>query len=1180
MGVRYILGRAGKGKSHYILQEINRNLQDGGEDRLILLVPEQFTLQSERDIIRKLKLPGIMRVEVLSFTRLAQRVFNEVGGLTRTLLNEQGKNMVLRKMIDEVTRDLTIYKRAAQQEGFVSKIGELITELKQQDILPAQLLASVEGGDELIIKEKVKDIALIYERFNDYLRGHYLDTEDYLNLLIEKIADAQFLRGARVWVDGFTTFSPQSLKIIEKIMGLAQDTTICFSLDVNRQARDRDLFSLSWYSYRKIRGIAREQGLLEETIRIDGTSADSMKSPEILHLESELYAYPYRTLSGKVSHLELFASVNINSEIEYVAAQILQLVREQGYRWNDLAVVCNNMDAYGSIFKRVFDEYSIPFFIDQKRDIMSNPLIQLILSSLEVIRRGYRYEDVFSFLKTGLSGLNNDDIERLENFVLRFGISGPRWHGELGHDEPQGWAELDRCREIFITPLHQLEQQLKGKNTIAYITRAIYAYLEETGVRERLEAWIERLNDQSCYELVQENTQIWNIVLEVLDQMVEIMGDQEVNLKQYVRILEAGLGSLELGIIPTTIDQVLVGNIQRSKSHDIRGLLVVGVNDGVLPSGKETEGILSEAEKELLAAQGVDLDFDLTRKFAEEKFLIYTSLTKPSEYLGLSWALADMEGKALRPSLLIDRCQKLFPDLKLDSDLINNHAHELHKVATAKSTFKYLVENLRLSLDGKVGESFWWDVYGWYYGQEAWRNQRTAIIEGLFHHNQTAYMGADKARQLYQLPLHSTVSRVVQFVNCPFAHFVRYGLKPQERKVFAVGAPDVGELFHNCLQSFALKLRDEHINWAELKRTECESIMDGIMDEMAPVHGHGVFASTHRYQYLMKRLKRICRRAVWTLTMHLQHGDFEPLDYEVSFGPGCPFPAIQIELGNGEMFYLVGRIDRVDLLEAEDATYVKIIDYKSGNQKFSLSEVYYGLSLQLLIYLQAVLASTQQLKRQQLMPAGIFYFKIDDPLINSDSKVIETIEQEIAKKLKMTGLALKDVQLVRQLDRAIGNNSEILPLALTKSEDFTKNSSVLAAGDFMALIQHVEGLLQEIGREIISGKVKIEPVKDHTRTACAFCPYRAVCQFDRLLEDNNYRNIRPLPDEEVIARIHPSPIGYSQCSRWSPIEVAGTPLQSATDTPSGRFQSDADVRSSSPLMLHGRKEETDIARMD
>ncbi|MDD4803404.1 MAG: helicase-exonuclease AddAB subunit AddB [Syntrophomonas sp.] len=1119
MAIRFILSRAGQGKSHYIQQEIKKSLQDGGEERLILLVPEQFTLQSERDLIRKLHLPGIMRVEVLSLTRLAQRVFNEAGGLTRTLLNEQGKNMVLRKMIDEVAHDLTIYRKSAQQDGFIIKFSELISELKQQDILPAQLLASMEGEEDLILKQKTHDIAIIYERFNDYLLGNYLDTEDYFNLLIEKIDKASLLQGARVWVDEFNTFSPQSMKIIEKIMLLAQDTTISFSLDANRQARDHDLFVLPWQSYKKIQAMAREHGLTEETIKLDTKNTGLHKSPEILHLETELYAYPHHAYTEAVQNLEIFEAANINSEIEYTAAQILMLVREQGYRFNEMAVVCNNMDTYGSIIKRVFDEYNIPYFMDQKRDIMNNPLIQLILSSLRVIRRGYLYDDVFCFLKTGLSGLRDDDIEKLENHALRFGIQGKSWLEDFCLDDTECGEELNHWRTTLILPLQKLHKQVKGKNSITRITRALYEFLEDISVREQLEQWLERLNQQGRYELVHENTQIWNIVLEIFDQLIEIMGQQEASIKQYERILAAGFESMEVGIIPTTIDQVLVGSIQRSKSHATRGVFVVGVNDGILPSGKEEEGILGEEEKQLLLDKGLDLGFDFNRKLAEERFLIYTALTKPQEYLALSLALSDNEGKALRPSLLIAGIQKLFPALKRKSDVLANRQSDMHKVATPLSSIKFMVENLRLSLDGKPGEEFWWDVYSWYWEQEEWRPECGTIINGLFHNNQTSYIGAESARKLYKMPLHSTVSRLEQFVRCPFAHFVRYGLKPQERKVFAVGAPDMGEIFHNCLQSFALKLREEKVEWAQIQRPECERIVDSIIDEITPEYGHGVLLSNHRYRYLIKKLKRISRRAVWTLTAHLQNGDFKPLDFEVSFGPGCTLPAIEVELGNGEKFYIVGRIDRVDLLDEEDNTFVKIIDYKSGYQKFSLSDVYFGLSLQLIIYLQSVLISRQHLKRSHLIPAGIFYFKIDDPLVNSESRIVETIEKEIAKKLKMTGVALKDVELVRRLDRQIDNYSDILPVALTKDENFAKSSSVLALDEFWSLINHVETLLQKIGGEIIAGKVKIEPVNDSRRNACEFCPYQPVCQFDRLFKDNNFRNIRPLQEEEIIARL-------------------------------------------------------------
>lgn len=1094
-------------------------MADGGEEHLILLVPEQFTLQSERDLIYKLQLAGIMRVEVLSFTRLARRVFDEVGGLSRTLLNEQGKHMVLRKMIDEVARQLTIYKKASGQEGFVPKLSELLAELKGQEIKPEALLKCVDGEGGLIIKQKITDVALIYEHFDRYLQGRYLDSEDYTSLFIEKIEACEFLKNTIIWMDGFSTFAPQSLKIIDKLMSRTIDITVSLTLDLNEGVRDRELFDLSRDSFNKIRTMARRYGLPEEIIELDDQGARILTNPALLHLEKELYAYPGQVYTESLADIELFAAANIYSEVEYAAAQIVELVRERGWRWKDLALVCNDMVDYGPLIKRVFDEFGIPCFMDQKRDIMNNSIIKLILSSVEVIRRGYRHEDVFSFLKTGFSGIEDDMVERLENYALQYGIQGQRWKDEIIVADHEIGEALNRAREDFIIPLDRLEAGLNGKKPAADICRAHYEYLADIGLQVRLEAWIGKMDEAGRFDVVRENTQIWNIVLDIFDQIVEIMGDQEVTLKEYLRILEAGFASLEVGIIPTTVDQVLVGDIQRSKSHYIKGLLVVGVNDGVLPSGQEEEGLFTEAEKEMLMAKGLGIWFERHRQFAEERFLIYTALSKTRHYLGLSYAMADGGGKALRPSLLIDRMHRLYPGLTVNSDVIKHRPLELHQISTPASTYKYLVENLRLQLDAKPASDLWWDVYSWYHGQDAWHKRLQELQEGLFHHNQVEAIGGGHARQLYKLPLYSTVSRVEQFVNCPFAHFIRYGLNPRERRVFTVGAPDIGELFHNCLLSFAMQLQQENINWREIERGDCERIMDGIMDKLVPEHGHGVFVSSHRYRYLAQRLKRISRRAVWVLTEQLQRGEFEPLQYEVSFGPGCPFPAIEIELGNGEKFYLVGRIDRVDLLEEDQEIYVKIIDYKSGNQDLRLSDIYYGLSLQLMIYLQAVMASFQGRTDGKLHPAGVFYFKIDDPLIDSETDIIEKIEYEIARKLKMKGLVLKDVQLIHRLDGQIAGSSDIMPVALTVNGGFAKNSAVLSEDNFTVLIRHVEGLLRGIGREIMKGTVKIEPVKNGLHTACGFCSYRSICQFDRMLKDNNYRNIRPLRDDEVITRL-------------------------------------------------------------
>ncbi|MEQ8201268.1 MAG: PD-(D/E)XK nuclease family protein, partial [Syntrophomonadaceae bacterium] len=931
MSVRFILDRSGSGKSIKMVEEIRACLQRGSDERLFLLVPEQFTLQAERDLITGLNAAGIIRVEVLSFTRLARRVFEQVGGATRVLLNEQGRQMVLRKMIDDNSARLTIYKKAALQPGFVPRLGELLSELKGRDITAAQLRDSAAGREDMLVGQKVHDIALLYEEFEGYLQGRYLDADDHLNLLCEKITEADFLRTARIWVDGFSTLSPQSLKILARLMAVAREMTISLTLDPQGSSRDRELFSLVWRDLDKLWSLARQAGTEPQVVTVQPSPGMGPLNPAIRHLEQELFAYPSRPLDEDFRDVEIFAAANLSSEVEWAAAQVVELVRDRGWRYRDLAVICNDMETYGPLIKRVFAEYGIPAFMDRKRSLMENSIIKLVMSSLQIIRRGYRYEDVFAFLKTGFSGLTPDQVEILENFALRCGIQGGRWQQEFKADDPEMAATLDAGRLMLVEPLQELAEKIRGgRQTVAALCRAHYEYLVRIGLPERLETWIARMNELGRLDAAREHAQIWNLIGDIMDQMVEILGDQEADLKEYLHLLEAGFEAMEVGIIPTTIDQVLVGNVQRSKSQAIRGLLFLGVNDGVIPSAGVEEGILTEYEKETLQAQGLELGFDKNRRSAEERFLIYTALSKPHDYLGLSCAIADNEGRALRPSIIINRIRALLPGVKTTSDAVPHRELALHQIATPASTYKYLVDNLRSMADSEPVDPIWADVYRWYQSHSRWQPGLQETRAALFHRNQVEGIGSGLARRIYSLPLRSSVSRLEQYVNCPFAHFIRYGLRPQERKVYEVAAPDIGELFHSCLASLALELDHEQLDWMTLGRSDSDRIVDTVMDRLVPLQGEGIFTSSPRYQHLARRLKRISRRAAWELTRQLQQGEFQPRHFEVGFGPGQMFPAIEVELGDGRLMYLEGRIDRVDLLETGEGTFVKIIDYKSG----------------------------------------------------------------------------------------------------------------------------------------------------------------------------------------------------------------------------------------------------------
>ncbi len=1116
--IRYIIGRAGTGKSRRAIDEIGMYLKEGGEQRLFLLVPEQFTLQAERDLIEQLQLPGIMRVEVLSFNRLAYRVLAEAGGRTRVLINEQGKNMVLKKIIDENAKQLKIYQKAAKQSGFVEHISELLAAFKQYDLDADRLRSQQAEMQEGIARQKLQDILLIYEAFNAYMAGHYLDMEDQFNLFIEKIDHSVLLQDTRIWLDGFEHFTPQHRRILEKIMRQAQDTTFCLSMDA-QPGRDSDLFKLSAHCYQQIHELAARHGLQEEMIKLPG----NQRLDPLGHLERQLFAYPGRAYTNQVDGIEVFAASNIYSEVEQAAARMVALVREQGYRWRDMAVITGDLDTYGSVMRRVFYEYEIPYFLDEKREISNHPLIKLILSSLALINRGYRHNDLLLLLKTGFTDLNQTEAERLENYLLTYGLQGKlvkeefrRGQAELGEEKLQ---LLDSYRQRFLHPVLELEQKVVGRKNGREISRAVYEYLQKLDLENKLQLWTEQLKSDGHYEYVHENAQIWNIVMETFDQVVEILGDIELNLKEYARILETGYQSFSVGIIPTTVDQVQVGNIERTKTSALKALLVLGVNDGILPAGRQSEGLFTAEDKDLLKNHGLEWGADGEIQAQQERLAIYMAFSKPSELLHISYALSDHEGKAMRPSLLISRIHGLFPALQGQSNLIKSQVLHREQIVTARSSFKYLVENLRGHLDGEAMDDFWWDVYHWYYEAENWRESREAMLEALFYTNQTALISPQNAINLYKIPFRSSVSRLEQFAACPFAHFVRFGLQPQERKTFAVGAPDVGILLHDCLASFASTVKEHSLNWKALNRDDCDAIMGEIMETKIPLHNNGVLVSSYRYRYLAQRLQRISRRAIWTLTEHIQQGEFEPFLHEARFGPGGVFPALRVELSDGSSIFLEGRIDRIDLLETEDSTYVKIIDYKSGNQKLRLSDIYFGLSLQLFVYLAAVLNEENEAHIKPWKPAALFYFKIDDPLISSEERLTEAIEAKIRQELKLKGLVLKDIAIARSMDANLGQNSDILPVGIKQDQAFTARSSVLDEQDFAVFIHYTENLLRELGEEMMRGKILIEPVQRDQRKACDNCIYHAICQFDKLFADNHYKNIPALQDEEVLVRL-------------------------------------------------------------
>lgn len=1117
MGIRYIMGRCGHGKTHQVLEEIREELSLRRDDPVILLVPEQFTLEAEREVINHLGLPGIMRLEVLSPSRLGERILSEAGGRTRVLLSQQGRYMVLKKVVCACEEQLTVYRQACRQTGFIQQCSDLLSELKGSAV-GSEVLSNcaVSLADDTLLKDKLSDIALIYDNFNSYLEERYVDSEDRMALILERLHQSRYIERSRIWVDNFNTFSPSTIKLLEQLMLHAEAVNVSLTMQLGGDDRDREIFALSRYYYNRLHDQAVRHGVEERIITV---GHDSVASPELFHLEREIYAYPHHIYVRSPEHLSVFAAPTVQDEIETLAINILSLVQQRGLRYRDIAVICSDTETYAGLIKRVFNEYRLPFFLDDKQSILHHPLVELMLSALDMLVRHFRLEDVLRFIKTGLTPLEVAECDRLENYALRYNIRGHGWLRPFSLGEEEGRAELESLRQVIIEPLQVLAQKVQADSTWIGLARAWFEWLEGMQIPQRLESWVEQLVAEERFELASENSQIWNVCVEIFEQMAEILGDEFTDLKEFRQVLEAGLAGSEVGFIPSSVDQIMVGTATRSISRQCSVLLVVGVNDGLLPRGSLSEGMLSLDEKEVLQEKGVEVGLNNELLSIEEDFLIYAALSQAKDSLIFSYSLADSEGKAMRPSWLIDRLKQLYPHLTVQLHNMVSAQAEARYLLSPGSTFKYLIENLRQALDGKPVSPRWAAVFDWFKTQPEWEFSVTRLEEAMMFANQPGAVEIAQWKQLYAASTQASVSRLELYAACPFAHFVRYGLRPTERRTYEVEAPDVGNLFHQALLDFTVQMKEQQLNWKQIEAQQCYQLMDKVMEELLPRHGEGVFESSYRYRYLGQRLKRIGQRAVWTLARHLQSGDFDPLGYEMRFGPGGAFPAVLVEMANGEMLSLEGRIDRVDVYRQGTDNYVRIIDYKSGPRDVDMSDIYYGISLQLAIYLLAVIEGLPT-QGGANRPGGIFYFHIDDPLIESDQDVVEEIEKKLAAKLRLRGLALEDAEVIRAMDRDISGHSQVVPVGLSGDGSFYSNSAVLTLEQFEIILQHVQELVKNMSQQIMSGDLEITPYKKGTKNACSYCDYHPVCHFDSLFAANRYRQLPSLDREQIMERIY------------------------------------------------------------
>jgi ATP-dependent helicase/nuclease subunit B len=1139
MGLRFIYGRAGSGKSHYCLEAINKRIEKEVTHPLILLVPEQFSFQAEKNLIKTVGESGMLKAQVLSFKRMAYTVFNEVGGISRKHMNAAGRSMLIYRIMDENKDKLKVFGKAAKRQGFVTTVSDIITELKRYGVTTEALKETLDRIENNYLRNKIEDIALIFREFEKKLQAGYIDSEDELTLLIEKLDKSHLFNGAEIWIDEFSNFTPQQYKVLEKLLCKAKkiNVTLCTDCLTGECITDNtDVFSPTKATEKKLLEIISENNIkYEKPIALKCEPCYRFKnSNELQHLEKYLFSHPYKIYKEETSDIHIFKALNKYVEIEETARDIVRMCRDNEFRFKDIAVVSGDLEGYENLVRAIFTEYNIPYFIDKKRGIDDNPIVVLIISVVEILARNWSYESVFRYLKTGLLDFENEEIDILENYVLASGIKGSKWTSgeswdfrtsysfdaeDMSDYEKELLNKINSIRERVSAPIINLTSNIKGRKKAREMCEGLYEFLCELNIPKKMGQWIESFKEIGELDKANEYSQIWNIVIEVLDQIVEVIGEESLSMDSFAKILSSGFKEYEVGVIPPALDQVLVGSISRLKSHDVNALYIIGVNDGVFPAVIPREGMLIDSDRESLKEKGMEIAKDTKGRAFEEQFLVYTALTIVGKYLRLSYPMGDEDGKTKRPSILISRLKKIFLKLEEESNLIewDEEKESLKEVAGPKATFNELISSVKKKTHGGYISPLWLDVYRWYKVHKDWNEKLERVLSGFSYTNKAEIQDTKRVRKLYGKHMSMSVSRLEKFVECPFAYFVQYGIKARERKIYNLTPPDLGSFMHNMLQSFSVKLREESLSWTDIDRTWCEKSVSKIVDEGLSKMPGSVLNSSKRYEHVTNSLKRILTRSVWLITEHMKRGGFTPEGYELSFGNSGDFPPISVKLHSGETVSLIGRVDRVDSMREETTTYLRIIDYKSGTKEFKLSDVYYGFQMQLLIYLDAILSELEERMNKSALPGGILYFKLDDPIVKGKGEMPDSeIEERITKSLKMNGLLLEDLDIIREMDNEIEKSSDIIPATIKKDGTLSKSqSSVATLEQFELLRKYVRSTIAKLCEEILEGNISLSPCKNKIKDSCKYCFYSAICQFDTSMRGNRYRIIKDRAEEEI-----------------------------------------------------------------
>ena len=1126
MSVRFLLGASGSGKSRQIYNEIIQASIKEPERNFYLIVPEQYTMEAQRELVTMHPAGGMMNIDAIGMNRLAYRVFDELGISTGQVLEDFGKSMLIKKILCEQQDTLQVYGSYYDKLGFVDEMKSMMSEIFQYNIKRDTIDEIMEQiPEDSVVAGKMQDIRHIYEEFEAFAGERYIVAEQLVELLTRHVGQSKLVCGSSLYFDGFTGFTPVQLELVEKLMTCADDLTFSFTLDDRDQKyehiKDYELFYLTKTTIKKLTEAAAAAGVeIESPVVLPGTINYRLgENRELFFLERNLFRSPYQKWKQPLERIHLTATGDAQDEIVFVASTIRRLVREEGYRYKDIAIVAGDLEQASHIYERVMDEYEIPVFIDANACLKANPCAETIRSVLAVLADDFSYDSVFRFLKAGMTDLTFEDIELLENYALKRGVRGySRWNRAVSENyEKTSPVNVEEIRQAFMKMLGDIRKAFADKKAVTkdYV-EALYDFLLQIHMYEKLEARKNELYEENRINEGDAYGQIFEKTVRLFDKIAELLGDTKMSVKEFYEIVDTGLSDIEVGVVPPTVDRVLIGDITRSRLNHIKVLFFTSVNDGIVPKAPKKGRILSDRDRDILSDCGLELAPSDKQNSYIEQFYIYTILTKPSDHLYISYHKLSASLESMRPSYLLGRISSIFPSLQ---------AEEYDAASCMPDTVNRSLRRI-LRTEEDDSEDAESRILTRILTEKGLARELTAIYKGRTYRNVAEQLPPETIALLYGRYLHASVSKLELYARCGFAYFLKYGLRLKEREMYQVDVRNVGVILHSVMEGLFKQVRDTRNNdWENFPEDERMLMVTELVNRAAEESAGDFFEDNARNAYMLQMIERMAQTSAGMLQKHIRLGSMKPGMLEKTFDSAKDeVGSYLFELPNQIRMSINGKIDRVDVEEEDGTVYIKVIDYKSSTRKLSLEEVLNGEQLQLVTY-SAIAYEIEKMiyPDKNIQIAGLLYYSFDDPVIEIESSEIDTdteqpefsdqekLDAERMEKMKLQGFVNESPAVIQKMDHTCNQS---LPVKLDKNGDIKKSENVVSADQIRTIMELTRENIEELGSQIAEGKIAIEPYKNKSNTGCDYCEFKNICHFDVKNGGNQYRR----PDNEKLKR--------------------------------------------------------------